>query len=197
MHRSHIAAASLLAVSLSLCLGPTAWAAESVDPGTLTPEPPPGADCRDSGDVVRCQTTFDDSFTGTAFDAPCGTVYESRVDVRRGTRWYVDGLLVRRLVFQNGSGMFALSPEFDGPVVTWTAHSSWVNDDVDATMPEDSWATVNRGLQFQMKAPDGSPTFTYAGHDTPAGHTGAGDPSFFETEFIDELCAVLTDGATP
>lgn len=76
-----------------------------------------------------------------AFVLPCGQVYETADDVRRGLRWYEGGQLGRRFVFQNASGSWSLSPDGTGPTVTWTAQANWQNVDLDAEADEQTWAT--------------------------------------------------------
>jgi hypothetical protein len=172
-----------------------ASAGQSVDPSTLTPEPPPGATCQATGKGVTCKTVFDASFQNEpAFTLSCGQIYESASDVRRGTRWYVDGLLVRRLVFQNADGRWSLSPTGEGPTVRWTAQTSWENSNFDATQPEDTWPTTQHGMTFKVVGDHGRPIFQYTGLDrTDGSHSGHGDWAQFETPETDAaICAVLT-----
>lgn len=171
-----------------------AVAGGSVDPSTLVPEPPPGATCFATGAGVTCHTTFDaNEQNQPAFELPCGQVYESAQDVRRGTRWYVNGFLDRRFVFQNASGSWSLSPTGDGPVVSWTAHANWQNIHLDATSDEETWPTVNHGMSLRITAPDGSLLFQYAGLDSTDGHHGLGDYSYLDSPAGQAaVCAALT-----
>jgi len=171
-----------------------ASAGQSVDPSTLTPEPPPGATCQATGGGVTCKTTFDASFQNEpAFTLSCGQIYESANDVRRGIRWYVDGLLVRRLVFQQAEGRWSLSPTGAGPTVQWTAQQSWENSNFDATAPEDTWPTTQHGMTFKVFGDHGL-IFLYTGLELPDGsHHGHGDFAQLETPEADAaICAVLT-----
>ena len=172
-----------------------AAAAGSVDPATLLPPPPPGAECRSVGAGVVCHTTFDASHENEpAFELPCGLLFESAQDVRRGIRWYVDGSLTRRAVFQNASGSWSLSPTGAGPSVTWVAHANWSNRDVDASAPEETWPTTFHGVSLRVSGPHGSPLFLFAGLERPDGsHSGVGDWADFESaEVQDALCSALT-----
>ena len=166
-----------------------------VDPSTLIPEPPPGATCEPTGAGVLCHTTFNASFQNEpAFSLPCGLVYETADDVRRGTRWYVDGRLTRRFVFQNASGEWSLSPTGAGPLVTWVAHANWQNVDIDAAAPEESWPTTSHGVALRVSGPEGAPIFQFSGLQLPDGsHSGLGDWAEFESQDVQsEICNALT-----
>jgi hypothetical protein len=197
MRRMRAAAVAVVVACGALVSGAApASAGGPVDPSTLVPEPPPGADCRSTGGgAVLCHTVFDASFQNEpAFVFPCGQVYESAQDVRRGTRWYDDGRLTRRFVFQAAAGSWSLSPEGSGPTVTWVAHDSWQNIDIDADAPEETWATTTHGMDFRVMGPSGSPLLHVAGLDLPTGeHRGTGDFATFESpEFQDAVCTALT-----
>jgi hypothetical protein len=194
--RASVAAVAVSWAGVLAGAGP-AVAGGSVDPSTLVPQPPPGATCFATGAGVTCHTTFDASEQNEpAFELPCGQVYESAQDVRRGTRWYVDGLLDRRFVFQDASGSWSLSPTGDGPTVTWTAHANWQNVHLDATSDEETWPTVNHGMSLRITDGQGRPLFQYAGLDSTDGqHYGLGD--YAELDGADAqaaICAGLTGG---
>jgi hypothetical protein len=190
---------SMVAIAVS-CAGlvlanAPATAGGSVDPSTLTPEPPPGSSCRATGAGVVCATTFDATVENEpAFALSCGLVYESADDVRRGTRWYVDGRLTRRFVFQDASGSWSLSPTGAGPSVTWVAHANWQNVDIDADASEDTWPTVYHGMIFRLTGSDGQLIFQYSGLERPDGtHSGTGDWAEFESPAVDTaICDALT-----
>ncbi len=197
MRRVRAAAVALVMASGVLATGAApASAGGTVDPSTLVPQPPPGADCRSTGrGAVLCHTTFDDSrVNAEAFPLPCGLVYETAHDLRRGTRWYADGRLTRRFVFQDAHGSWSLSPDGSGPAVTWVAHDSWQNVDVDADAPEETWPTTTRGMMFRVSGPGGGTLFHVAGRDLPTGeHRGVGDWGVFDSpELQAALCAALT-----
>ena len=70
-----------------------------VDPTTLQPVPP-NAVCRADGNYVICDTFFEETLVNEPiFDLPCGTVHETSFYHGAGTRWYVDGLLVKQREF--------------------------------------------------------------------------------------------------
>lgn len=193
-HQLTTTIAAITCASAALSAG-AASAGQTVDPSTLVPMPPPGSTCQATGVGVTCYTTFDASIQNEpAFPLSCGLVYESASDVRRGLRWYVDGRLDRRLVFQNATGSWSLSPSGTTPSVTWTAHASWENRDIDADAPEETWPTTVRGMSFRLSGPDGRPIFEYAGLENPDGaHHGLGDWTRFESPDVDStICAVLT-----
>jgi len=74
----------------------------------------------------------------TGVPTPCGLVYETADEVRRGIRWYVDGLLTRRFVFADDSGSWSLSPTGAGPAASWVGKGNWQNVDVDAEATEET-----------------------------------------------------------
>jgi hypothetical protein len=90
-----------------------------VDPSTLQP-PPDNAECRLDGAWTICHTSL--VFTPVNepirdFQLPCGTLYETASDVRRGIRWYDSntGKLLKRFVSQDFQGTWSLSPTGTGP----------------------------------------------------------------------------------
>jgi len=118
------ALAALAAAALTLA-GP-AGAGEQIDPSVLQPPPPPGAVCRADGPYVICDTFLDATLENEpVFDLPCGTVYETSADLRDGTRWYVDNLLVKRRVVAHLTGRWSLSPTGEGPTVALDGSWNW------------------------------------------------------------------------
>jgi hypothetical protein len=191
--------ASITALAMScggLVLGAVpASAGGLVDPSTLFPEPPPGAICRANGAGVICETTFNGSVLNEpAFPLPCGLIYESSDDVRRGVRWYVDGRLTQRFVFQNAAGSWSLSPTGDGPSVTLVAHDDWQNRSIDASTPEETWSTTSHGMILRITGPDGRPIFQYTGLEHPDGtHSGLGSWVDLDSpEIQSTICNALT-----
>ena len=194
MKKGSLLLAAVSCAGLVLASGP-ATAGGEVDPSTLMPEPPPGSICRATGAGVVCATSFDATVENEpAFALSCGLLYETADDVRRGTRWYVDGRLTRRFVFQNASGSWSLSPTGAGPSVTWVAHANWQNVDIDAAASEDTWPTVSHGMIFQLTGPDGQLIFQYSGLERPDGtHSGIGNWAEFESPEVDAaICDALT-----
>ena len=116
------------------------WAAGRPQHPAATP--PPGSECRLDGAWIICHTSL--VFTPVNepildFQLPCGTLYETATDVRRGIRWYDSstGRLVTRFVTQDFEGTWSLSPTGAGPTVTVTAHANWRNVNIDAD--ESTW----------------------------------------------------------
>ncbi len=170
--------------------------AASVDPDTLVPVPP-NAECRVTGQHVICETAFVASLVNEPildFDLPCGMLYETIEDVRRGIRWYdADTLtIVKRAVFQNARGYWSLSPTGDGPRVTLMAQANWVNTEFPDPLDEETWPTTSHGDAFKLSAPGYGVIVQFAGQDETDGtHHGVArwidDPAVAA-----ELCAALT-----
>jgi hypothetical protein len=119
-------AAALAAAALGLATVVPAAAREAVDGTTLTPPVAPGTPCYQEGIWVRCDTSNVNSYANAeAFDIPCGTLYETGVDDRHATRWYRDGLLVKRSVQASFRGFWTLSPTGDGPRVGVYGDWNW------------------------------------------------------------------------
>ena len=188
-------AITLLTLAGLLGMAAPAAAGPVVDPSTLQPPPPPGADCRQDGAWIICHTGL--QFTpvnAPAFDLPCGTIYETAVDVRRGIRWYDSSTrrLVTRFVTQTFNGTWSLSPTGAGPTVTVTAHVSWRNVGIDADADESTWPTTYHGNSFLVRAPGTGVIVHVAGIDLPDG-THHGVARFPEDpEVAAQLCAALT-----
>jgi hypothetical protein len=103
-----------------------ALAGEPVDGSTLTPPVDPGTPCAADGAWVRCDTSGVVTYGyEPAFDLPCGLMYETGVDDRHATRWYRDGLLVKRSVQASFRGSWSLSPTGDGPTVDVSGDWNW------------------------------------------------------------------------
>src|SRR5215208_3680057 len=87
----------VLALILAAIAAGTASAAPtSVDPDTLTPPPPPGAECKQTGKYVICHTFGGGSFANEPdWVLSCGTAYSTGSSHVEGIRWYSsEGLLV-------------------------------------------------------------------------------------------------------
>jgi hypothetical protein len=107
-----------------------AFAAGAVDPNSLTPAPPEGAVCRADGQWIICHTSvsFAPLNEPSGDVLPCGPVYQTGTDERRGIRWYTsEGLLAKRFVTQDQEFTWSLSPTGAGPLVTLSAHDNWRN----------------------------------------------------------------------
>jgi hypothetical protein len=186
--------AAVIAVVATVLTVPSAFAGSTVDPNTLIPPPPPGAECSATGAFVICHTDFVESaLNEPIFDLPCGTIYETINDVRRGIRWYdsSDLMIVKRLVFQDAEGTWSLSPTGDGPTVMLTAHSNWRNLEFPDPLDESTWPTTFHGNGFTLQAPGFGVIAHIAGLDLPDGtHHGVArvieDPTVAA-----ELCSAL------
>jgi len=190
--------AGVLALAALFCIAVPATAGPLVDPSTLQPTPPPGAECREDGAWIICHTGL--VFTPVNepildFELPCGAVYETSTDVRRGIRWYnsSDSKLVTRLVTQDLEGTWSLSPTGTGPTVMITVHANWRNVNINADADESTWPTTSHGDGFTVQAPGFGVIAHIAGLDLPdSSHHGVArvleDP-----EVAAELCAALTD----
>jgi len=193
-----IAALALVGAAAPASAAPAATASAAaviVDPSTLTPEPPPGAICRAAGAQVICETSFEVHLVNEpAFELPCGLFYETVDDVRRGIRWYTDGLLTQRFVFQQAVGQWSLSPTGDGRVAEVTAHVSWRNTDVDPFAPEEEWPQTTVGMGLKIQADDGGIVYQEAGRWNPEGeyngHLRFG--AFDSPEAQASICSALT-----
>lgn len=166
-------AATVAAAGIAV-LGVAPANAATVDPSTLTPAPPPGSVCRDAGQQVICETSFEiHTVNEPAFELSCGLFYETIDDVRRGIRWYTDGMLTRRFVFQQAVGSWSLSPSGDGRRVEVSAHASWRNDDIDPFAPEEEWPQTLVGMGLRIMADDGGVVYQETGRWSADGeHNG-------------------------
>ena len=178
---------------IALAFPGVAAAGSPIDPTTLVPEPPPGAECHAAGNQVICDTQVDESIlTPLAIDVlPCGTLYETNSDVRQGTRWYnADGRLVERHVTQQLRGTWSLSPDMSGPIVEITAHANW-RDHLAIPGDFESNSGSIQGSLFTVSAPGHGAIVHTAGRESPAGFTGRFDD--FDDAAIAEICTALTD----
>jgi hypothetical protein len=171
----------VLALILAAMAAGTASAApkNEVDPDTLTPPPPPGAQCKDTGNYVICQTFGDESWANEPdFELSCGTVYSTGSEHAEGIRWYSDGLLVRRFVETTGEVTLSLSPTGKGPTVRSSSHRTSV-DYFAIPGDFDSVTEIEHGLDTRMWLPGSGVMLRLAGIFifAPEGitHHGAGE----------------------
>jgi hypothetical protein len=189
--------ASVLAVAGLIWMAVPAAAGPLIDPSTLQPPPPPGAECQADGAWIICETELVLTPVNEPildFELPCGTVYETSTDIRRGIRWYdsSDRRLVTRFVTQDLEGTWTLSPTGAGPTATVSVHANWRNVNIDADADESTWPTTVHGDGLTVQAPGFGVIAHVAGLDSPDGtHRGVfrlpEDP-----EVAAELCAALT-----
>jgi hypothetical protein len=170
MHHSNRALGITFALALGLATIPAASAATPVDPATLTPPPPPGASCAQTGpSTVVCHTAISFSLVGEArFEIGCGTVYETSSDDRVGIRWYTDGKLARRFLRGALDGTWSLAPDASGTVIditgNWSATSYW-------TVPgdDDTLVQTEHGLEVHGTASGIGASLILAGKIDPDG----------------------------
>jgi hypothetical protein len=189
-----VALVAALAGGLIWMAAPAA-AGPIVDPSTLQPEPP-NAVCREDGRQVICDTFLVEEVVNEPiadFDLPCGTIYETSHFRGDGTRWYVDGKIVRRHVAASLDGTWSLSPTGAGPTVKISGHwSFWT---VWTTPGDDSTAVDTRssGSDFKLSAPGFGVINLSAGLTYPDGTHHGITPEFpFTPEIEAALCAALT-----
>src|SRR4051794_176421 len=152
MLNRRIAGAAAIVLFSLLGVVPIAAARTSVDPTTLTPPLKPFRVCWQLGPTVQCDTSGDVTFVNEEADvAPCGLLYQSSREISNSTRYYQNGLLVRRAVQERITGFLTLSPTGDGPRVGFAVNDSW--DDHFAIPGDiDSFVRVERGSEFRVPA---------------------------------------------
>jgi len=197
----------MLAMVVAAITGGAALAGQSVDPSTLTPPPPAGAVCQETGQYVICQTYFDEPpvVNEPEFMVSCGSgdrwVYLTETVHREGIRWYSDGLLVKRFGTEHEEGTLSLSPTGEEPTVRVFDHVSWV-DYLSTPGDFDSAITNRHGNGFRILLPGGGDLLHIAGLETPDEmlHGVARDLIVDEdTNFVSDpevnaaLCAALGD----
>jgi hypothetical protein len=185
--------AAVAALVAAVCtLAGTASAGRPIpDPSVLQPPPPPGAVCRADGPQVICDTFLDSTLENEpVFDLPCGTVYETSVDTRDGTRWYIDNLLVKRRVIAHLTGTWSLSPTGAGPTVAVDANWNWW---IRLAVPgdESTGELTSHGTDLRVSGPGLAGVIHDAGITYPDG-THHGIARLFDTpEATTVLCAAL------
>jgi hypothetical protein len=186
-----LALAGLVGMAVPAAAGPL------VDPDTLQPPPPPGAECRLDGQWIICQTSL--SFTPVNepildIALPCGTMYWTGTDARSGIRWYnaADRKLVKRFVSFETDSVVSLSPTGAGPTATLDQHYNWW---IYYAVPgdESSGSLQERGTSLTISAPGYGVIVHIAGQFVPDDETFHGTVRFpDDPEVAAELCAALT-----
>jgi hypothetical protein len=184
----------LLSLAGVLLIAAPASAGPTVDPSTLTPPPPPGAECRLDGRWIICQSSFVSERVNepTEVVLPCGQPYETSHEVRRVIRFYnAEGLLVKRFATSDVEGTWSLSPTGEGPTVDVRANANWW---IVLAVPgdESTGELTQHGNEFTVSSPGSGVIVHIAGLDLPEGdHRGLfrveADP-----QVAAELCAALT-----
>jgi hypothetical protein len=202
MKRATLLLAAMLAALLLAC-GAALAAPKSVDPDTLTPPPPPGAECKDTGNYVICHTFGGDSWANQPDSMlSCGRAYSTGSVHNEGIRWYSDGLLVKRFVTSTGAGTWSLSPTGEEPTVRFVSHLNFV-DYLAIPGDFDSATEIEHGMDFRLWRPGSGVMVHLAGifvfaPDGSVTHHGAGEFAIDEDENLvipakndAELCAAL------
>ncbi len=151
-----IVAMALVFASPGMLTSPVA-AKPPVDAESLIPPPPEGADCSANGTRVFCHTSViePDFLNEPILDLPCGQMYETSHDERRGLRWYdaASRMIVKRLVFFDLHGWWSLSPTGAGQIVRVSVNA--VSRDVVFPDPydQDTWPHEFHGVGFKIQAP--------------------------------------------
>jgi hypothetical protein len=184
---------ALAGVAACVSVAPAAIAGPIVDAASLQPVPPPGSVCREDGPLTICHRASDESWADVPiFDLPCGQLYETAALHTDATRWYRDGLLVRRRVVQHSDATWTLSTTGDGSSVTAIVRNNWF---VEYAVPgdESTGSLTAHGTELTIRGVGA--TLKFAGIDLPEGeHRGV-------LRFIDDpnavasLCAALAPGA--
>ncbi len=149
--RSSIVAVMVVAIA-SLASASGVSARSYVDPTTLIPPLKPFRVCWQLGPTVQCDTSGVTSYENLPTDeAPCGLIYETATEDSNATRFYEDGLLVRRRVEESVKGTWSLSPTGAGPTVAFARNVSW---DEQFTVPGDVDSSVSnyRGATLRVPA---------------------------------------------
>jgi hypothetical protein len=172
-------------------------AGSPVDPDSLIPVPPPGADCRADGNRIICHTSViePDAVNEPILELACGTIYETSHDVRRGIRWYdaTSRTIQKRYVAFELAGTWSLSPNGSGPTATVTVQA--ISRDVVFPDPydPDTWPTTFYGVGFSVRAP-GFGVIAHVRHEDGYGPDeeshGVAD-ALGDQEVSSELCAAL------
>jgi hypothetical protein len=195
MRKLSLALVASLAGGVALWMTAPAAAGPIVDPSTLQPEPP-NAVCREDGRQVICDTFLVEEVVNEPiadFDLPCGTIYETSHYRGDGTRWYVDGKVVRRHVAASLDGTWSLSPTGAGPTVKisgyWSIWTVWTTPGDDSTAVD----TRSSGSDFKLSASGFGVINLSAGLTYPDGTHHGITPEFpFTPEIEAALCAALT-----
>jgi hypothetical protein len=181
--RSILVAVVVATASLAGATG--AAARTPVDPTSLTPPLQPFRVCWQLGPYVQCDTSSDPFSENEPVDvAPCGQLYETAEYRSHATRWYQDGLIIRRQVQEHVVGTWSLSPTGAGPAVTFMRDASW---DERFTTPGDIGTGVSTVQGASLRVPALGAMLHESGQFLP-------DDTFhglFTSDEPSDLCALL------
>jgi len=188
-HRRQLAAIGAAAgLVLTLAIAPAASARTLVDPTTLTPPLRPSRVCYQLGPYVQCDTSGPETEENEPIgDFGCGVVYETELDTDHSTRWYQDGLIVRRAVQEKATGFWSLSPTGAEPIVTFQLDFSW---DEHFTIPGDITSAVRVIKGSTLLVPQLGAEWHESGYDVLDTEDQRGQFSFPEDN-MGALCPLL------
>jgi len=160
-----------------------------VDPTSLTPPLKPFRICYELGPYVQCDTSGNVTIENEPYDTlPCGELYQSETDVSNSTRWYQDGLLIRRAVQEREKGTWSLSPIGADPTVAFGKDSSW---DEHFTIPGDIESGVSDIRGITLHVPALGTELHESGLWISADDTGHGLFTTDDPQGIADLCGLL------
>jgi hypothetical protein len=194
--RKALARIVLLSLAGVLLIASPASAGPTVDPSTLTPPPPPGAECRLDGQWIICQISLviDQVNEPIGIVLPCGEIYDTSHDVRHGIRFYnSEGLLVKRFATQDSEGTWSLSPTGEGPTVDLRVNAnSWTVLAVPGDLS--TGAVTEHGSEVTISSPGFGVILHIAGLNLPEGdHRGVFRIiEDAQPQVAADLCAALT-----
>jgi hypothetical protein len=152
MLKRQIAVTAIAVIVASLGFASSAAARSYVDPTTLTPPLKPFRVCWQLGPTVQCDTSGEETYENRETDVlPCGQIYESAHGSSNSTRYYQDGLLVRRAVQEEYRGSWSLSPTGAEPTVEYAQNNSW-DDHFSIAGNIDSFVRTVRGSLIRVPA---------------------------------------------
>jgi hypothetical protein len=176
-----IVALLLAMVVATITAGAAMAAPTNIDPDTLIPAPPPGAECKDTGNYIICHTLGDESWANEPDSLlSCGRAYSTGSNHSESIRWYSsEGLLLKRFLRVTNSGTWSLSPNGERPTVRFVSHFSLV-DQLATPGDFDSATEIEHGMDFRLWRPGSGVLVHLAGIFvfTPDGgitHHGAGE----------------------
>ena len=188
MRKRQLAVLSVGVAVTMLAEAAGAAARTPVDPTSLTPPLKPFRVCWQLGPNVQCDTsgdTFEENQPTNSL--PCGQVHETGEFKSNSTRWYRDGLIIRRQVEASVKGFWTLSPTGDGTRVEFMQNNNW---DELFTVPGDITSGVATYSGANLRVPTLGVDLHEAGQirpdETVVGRFTSDDPIGYE-----RLCSAL------
>ena len=189
MRAARFIAVAIVVVIAALTNVAVASARTPVDPTSLTPPLKPFRVCWQLGPNVQCDTSGDTSVVNEPTDIlPCGQIYQSVEYHSNSTRWYQDGLIVRRAVQERDRGSWSLSPTGAGPTVQFSIDSSW---DEHFAIPGDIDSAIRDVRGLTLFSPQLGPLLKEAGLYLGADDISHGISTGENPDGIAKLCDLL------